>query len=37
MAIKKSNYDSSMIALCPDWEEWEEEIDNHVMCKEIIE
>jgi hypothetical protein len=36
-AIKKSGYNPEVIALCPDWEEWEEEIYNHLVCKDIIE
>jgi hypothetical protein len=36
-AIKQSNYEIKVIVMCPDWQEWEEEIDNFLVCKEIIE
>jgi hypothetical protein len=35
--IRQSDYNIAVIVMCSDWEEWEEEIDNYVMCKEIIE
>jgi DNA-binding Lrp family transcriptional regulator len=36
-AIKSSDYDIDVIVLCPDWKDFEEEIENYVVCKEIIE
>ena len=36
-AIKQSDYNIGVILLCPDWKELEEEIENALLCKEIIE
>jgi len=36
-AIEKSRYDIAIIALCPDWKEFEQEILDNMMIKDIIE
>jgi hypothetical protein len=36
-AIRQSDYNIDIIAMCPNWKDFEEEIENYLACKEIIE
>jgi hypothetical protein len=36
-AIKRSNFDIEVIALCPDWKEFEKYIEDNMIVKDIIE
>jgi hypothetical protein len=37
LAIYSSRYDIGVIVLCPDWKEFEKEIEDNMMIKDIIE
>jgi hypothetical protein len=37
LAIKSSRYNLAVIAMCPDWKEFEQEIIDNLMIKDIIE
>jgi hypothetical protein len=36
-AIRQSGYDLGIIALCPNWEDFKKEIEDFLICKDIIE
>jgi len=36
-AIEQSGYDIEVIAMCPNYADFEEEIEKYLLCKDIIE